>query len=184
RAPEPATGDVEVVPASQVPAPQIPAERPPVSRGKNWKWLVLSVVLAVIGLALLIPAYWYPKSSPPAGTARNRSTAPSRSLFLTAVDRDGQLHVEWDRSSAVIQNAKTATLSITDGDLTQKIVLNSDELRNGSVTYGRSTPTVGLRMTVQSPGAEPVEEFIRFVGRPVPSATQRPLETRSEERRV
>src|SRR5579864_740505 len=108
-------------------------------------WPAVLIVAAVVAIAL----YW---------------TARPQTLALGLLDSGGQLRITWDRDAGAVQRAAGAHLEITDGSGKVWIELDREQLRNGNVTYTRQSNNVTVRLKVDRPGAQPVEEMARFLG--------------------
>jgi proteasome lid subunit RPN8/RPN11 len=117
-------------------------------------WLVSALCLALVGLGVGAGAYWF--------------RTPAQPLAMRVMDIDGQLLIEWDRTAGPIQEASGATVEIMDGIERTKVEMDGERLREGSITYARRSDRVDVRFRVNRPGSQPVEEFIRFLGQPVP----------------
>uniref|UniRef100_Q01RC2 Uncharacterized protein n=1 Tax=Solibacter usitatus (strain Ellin6076) TaxID=234267 RepID=Q01RC2_SOLUE len=82
----------------------------------------------------------------------------------------GQVRIEWNRGSLAVLQARSATLTISDGVYSRVIPLDPAELRSTSITYSLRTDHISVSLRVQDPGnAAAVEEAVQFVGRPAPS---------------
>ncbi len=121
------------------------------------KWLWLSVVLVAV---LAVGYAWW---------SRSPDASAPQALTLRLMDLDGQLIIEWDRTSRPVQRARRGTFEILDGAERQVVVMEGERLREGSLTYARRSERVDVRCRVEAPGAAPVEEFIRFLGQPPPA---------------
>jgi hypothetical protein len=80
----------------------------------------------------------------------------------------GQVRIEWNGASLPLLEARSATLEIHDGDLTQNIPIEADQLRSTSIVYSHHSSRISIRLRVvgPDPSAAPVEEAIQFVGQP------------------
>jgi proteasome lid subunit RPN8/RPN11 len=137
---------------------ELPAMGPPLfsagRRRASRKWMWVAAVLLLTVAAALIGARNVASHSTPA------------SLGLRVMDVDGQLLIEWDRSTASVREASGALIEITDGGDVFKIEMDAARLSEGSVTYKRQSERVDIRFQVDQSGAEPVRELIRFLGPP------------------
>ncbi len=148
------------------PAPHGPA---PASSRRRTVWAGAAVLLigAILAAELLI-------------TRKTASAPPS--LALSALDVDGQLQIVWDRDSAVVRQAMGGSLEIVDGSRRLVLPFTAAGLRRGSVTYARRSGMVEVRLTVNPPGRNPVEELVRFVGaKPEPEKTPAIIPPKVEE---
>lgn len=89
-------------------------------------------------------------------------------LQLRLLDAQGQLRVEWNRTSGILGQADSASLVIADGGDVPPIPLDKETLQTGSVTYARLSEDVSVRLVVQRKGQPPYQEVARYVGSPVP----------------
>ena len=137
--------------APPLPPPSFALVEPRISR--KWIWLLLALCLLVAGLAFAARANWF--------------RTPEQALSLRVMDIDGQLLIEWDRTAKPIQEARSATVEILDGNEKVTVEMDGERLREGSVTYLRQSDRVDVRFRVERPGSRPAQEFIRFLGQPV-----------------
>lgn len=73
----------------------------------------------------------------------------SASLGLKARQANGAMHLEWDRTHPLVQEASGGLLLIEDGDLRKEIVLTPADLRAGSVIWFPRTDSVRAQLTVR-----------------------------------
>jgi hypothetical protein len=86
-------------------------------------------------------------------------------ISLSVSEKDGQLQIQWNRSSSTIVRASAGTLEITDGQDKQNLTLTQKELATGNLTYARKTGDVQIRLIVTGSGGQK-EEGSRFLGQP------------------
>jgi hypothetical protein len=123
------------------------------TRGHRLRWVLLTI------LALLVVAGGI------AALTRVLPKTPVSALKVTEINN--QLRIEWDMSSEVLRETKSATLTISDdGSKTEKILL-PEELRGGTFTYQRSGVDVSVRMMFLQPGKPGVLQATRFLGQPL-----------------
>jgi hypothetical protein len=144
------------IPSAFETAEPLPAPRP---RGLGMAWRALFVVLMIALGALGYQAYltWAPtRSAKPAPTP---SDAPA--LALQVERRGADLRVSWNRNSRTVTQATGAELSIQDGEgQQQKLHLDLEQLRNGSVLYTPANNTVRFRLEVPTPGDGKTSETV------------------------
>jgi hypothetical protein len=70
------------------------------------------------------------------------------SLRVSAASPD-QLRITWNRDSASALLARSAALEIRDGGTVNRLMLTSEELRGGSITYRRESGDVRVRLIVE-----------------------------------
>lgn len=97
-------------------------------------------------------------------------------LNLTAIERDGQLQINWDRNAPAIRNSLDAMLEIADGSLLpQSIALDQAHLHNGFFTYARQNERVDMKLVLHQPDGSQVREVTTFLGKlPEQKATEDP----------
>jgi len=129
-------------------APQFLPSPPP---RKKWPWLVgwavVVILAAVFGLR-----YWMVRPTP-------------EPISLSVVERDGQLHIEWNHAARPVTAATHGTLVINDGSNTQTFALSPRDLTAGNYNYERKTGDVEVRMSVEDSDGSKVQEASRFLGR-------------------
>ena len=93
------------------------------------------------------------------------------------LEREGQLDIEWNRQAAPVSKAVRGTLEIADGPDTRTIPLKPADLALGKFSYKRETGDIQVRMIVEAPDGEKVQEASRFLGPPPPKANDDELKT-------
>ncbi|MFN0171393.1 MAG: hypothetical protein ACKV22_33675 [Bryobacteraceae bacterium] len=112
--------------------------------------LFLSVAAGLLALSL-----WWP---------------PTRKLGLEIVDREGQLHIRWDRGSRGLAEASRGRMEIREPDSRVTAEFDAADLRRGSVHYLRRSGEVQIVFVVET-GKSVIEERARFAG---PAPARRP----------
>ena len=129
-----------------------PEYAPYPERHRRIPWAVIGVVAAAALAAILGLRYF--------GAYMN-----AEPISLMVSEKDGQLQIQWSRSSSTIARASGGTLEILDGQDKQNLTLTRQELTTGNLTYARKTGDVQIRMIVTGSGGQK-EEGSRFVGQP------------------
>jgi hypothetical protein len=127
----------EVQPAA---TPNIrPAPRPSTRRAASrlLKWSTLALALGLGTAAALFVAAYIPVGRPLATPA---------ALSVRAMDRDGQLHIAWDRGPAA--DVVSGFLQIKDGDERKAFVLDREFVDAGSIDYPRRSDLVSVSLTL------------------------------------
>ncbi len=155
--PEPAPEASEAQP-DHIPLPSFLT--PPAKRVSHWFVAVLAIAisLAVAAAAYQTRHLWLP------GLMAIRP-APELSVGLSAIDRDGQLQIQWDGNSPTVSQAASAVLEIDDGLVPWEIQLNSRHLKAGTFTYGRQTERVDIKLAIHLPGGQQAHGATSFLGR-------------------
>src|SRR5450432_2540198 len=138
--------------------PQLPAPR--AASGNSRRRWVPSVTMsgAAIAMALGGVLFWIAWSRASAG------------LSLRALDVGGQLRIDWNRNSRVIQQSQSGALEIEDGSRKVHDELSQEHLRAGNITYLRTTGNVLVRLLVRGADRSTFTEISRFLGPPVAAA--------------
>jgi proteasome lid subunit RPN8/RPN11 len=123
------------------------------------KWLGLAAGLIVIA-ALAVAGSRY--------LSFTSFTPSNETLSLGVLERDGQLDIEWNRAAAPVSKAVRGALEIADGPQTRTIPLAPRELAMGKFSYKRETGDIQIRMSVEAPDGNKLQEASRFLG-PAPS---------------
>ena len=123
------------------------------------KWLGLAAGLIVIA-ALAVAGSRY--------LSFTSFTPSNETLSLGVLERDGQLDIEWNRAAAPVSKAVRGALEIADGPQTRTIPLAPRELAMGKFSYKRETGDIQVRMSVEAPDGNKLQEASRFLG-PAPS---------------
>jgi hypothetical protein len=139
-------------------------------RERHWAWLGiwLFAILSIAGLA-----YW---------VLSIRTPAP---LLLRVMEQDGDLHIEWDRTSSSVRSASTASLEIRDGARTRDIQLSSEQLALGKYLFPVGPSDIAVRLSVDGFLMPRVEESANYVAQAQAGAGPRgPTEIREQRDRL
>ena len=134
------------------PAPPVVSRNSP--RRGAWSAAAIAAVLAAVLL-------WNVRSRPPTD------------LSLRVLDVDGQLRIDWNHSSRVIQQGQGGAIEIVDGSSKVYNDLSKEDLRSGSVTYLRTTGHVQVSLAVRGVDQSTQTQIIRFSGPPVATTARR-----------
>ena len=105
-----------------------------------------------------------PTGSVAAAPAKTPASAPI--LGLTTFDREGQLQIYWDRTSAAVRDAAYGVLEISeDGTVPKAIQLDAASLQNGSFSYQRTTAKVDLKLVIHQKQGPDLRESSSFLGK-------------------
>jgi proteasome lid subunit RPN8/RPN11 len=151
-------------PSAELPVPQFLAANPPSSR--RWLWILVTIGAGLgIGAAGFQARHeWLLKAIAVASPEPAAPVAPP-SLGLTAIDREGQLLISWDRDSRALLRARDAVLEIADGaPPVQTIPLDRAHLQTGSFTYARQGTKVDVRLIVHQANGPEIREVTSFWG--------------------
>jgi len=134
-------------------------------------WLVTAIVLAGLGLAVLTGAIHI------SGLIGSHAT-----LNLRATDSGGAVRIEWDPTAEPLVDAGNASLLVLDGDKRVETPLNPEMVRAGKIDYRRRSSDLEIRLRVNGPDGNPVQELTRLTGLPAitPPAPERYAADRSE----
>ncbi len=123
---------------------------PPSGRQRtSWKWIaVAGAIVLIAAAALAFAIVWRAQEARPLG--------------LELSDESGQLYIRWNSAATPVRRARGGTLEIDDGGKRLSVLLTTERLRSGSVTYARRTDDIEVRMKVQ--GLVPAQESVRVVG--------------------
>ena len=162
RAADPPLKAASPAPALELAEPLTPGPTK-TSSGKKWLWLVAALIV-VAGLAIT-------------GTRFVTSGQTNQAIMLSVLEREGQLDIEWNRQAAAVSKAVRGTLEIADGPQTRTIPLKPTDLALGKFSYKRDTGDIQVRMIVEAPDGQKVEEASRFLGSPPHKANDAELKT-------
>jgi proteasome lid subunit RPN8/RPN11 len=112
---------------------------------------------ALLGLAALLAA----AAAVISVLEMRRESAPFQ---VRLADSNGQLTISWDRTAQAVQQARSATLEIGDGNEAISVPLTPDQVRRGNVTYMRNSRAVTVRLRVHPESGPPVDDLASFVG--------------------
>jgi proteasome lid subunit RPN8/RPN11 len=163
-APEPEPEPVAPV-REMPPPPSFLLTEPEPSRGWVAPLLIVCAAAALGAGGYLTHQTWLPKMM---AAVRPSHVIPgvAPALNLTAIERDGQLQINWDRTAPAIRNSVDATLEIADGSLLpQSITLDQAHLHNGFFTYARQNERVDMKLILHQPDGSQVREVTTFLGK-------------------
>lgn len=143
--------------AAAQPLDSAPAGSAEARTGKKWIWLVAALIV-IAGVAISGWRYLAPGST-------------NQAVGLSVLERDGQLDIEWNRQAAPVSKAVYGMLEIADGQKTRSIPLQPADLALGKFSYKRESGDIQVRMIVDQPDGEKVQEASRFLG-PSPAKPQ------------
>lgn len=156
-------------PAPDIPLPSflsVPARKPHkrfrLPRWYSW-WIQAPLLIALLGADALLGYFAAVRIG---GKARTDPYA----LSLEVKEYGDNLHLSWDREARAIASARRGVLTIVDGGSTRTIDLTSGQLRDGRVTYRRTTTDVRLELEVFVDESTTVSE----TWQPQPGAAPRP----------
>jgi TonB family protein len=128
------------------------------------KWVWSAGIFAIILLAaggLFVYRGFAPRGRPAAAVAARQDLSP---LSLRVERTAGGLLLTWNRAAQVIDEAKHATLSISDGDRHENYDMDIEQLRKGSIVYMPYTQDVSFRMEVMgSDQSKTASELVRVL---------------------
>ena len=168
--------DIEPVPAKPVerlledgaPAETTPAPVPPapvVSRPRRrWAWIATPIAVTLAAVLL-----WNIRTPAPAD------------LTLRALDMGGQLRIDWNHASRVIQQSRSGAIEIEDGTYKVHNELSQEDLRSGSITYLRNTGHVQVSLVVRGTDQGTQTAVLRFSGSPPVTKAVRPSQPEPEK---
>ncbi len=90
----------------------------------------------------------------------------SAGLTVRALDEGGQLRIDWNRNSSVIEQSQGGAVEIEDGSLKVHHELSQEHLRAGSITYLPTSGNVLVRLLVRGTDQSTFTEMSRFLGPP------------------
>jgi hypothetical protein len=129
-------------------------------------WLRLVPTFALFGLVTAgIQLLWLSRPAE-ATQAAAITTGDASSLGLKVTVQPQQLEIRWNQHSAEIVAAKKAMLRVTEGDVSEKVPVDNQELRDGYVVYTPKTNDVHIRFEVSGIDGKTTTESVRVVAIP------------------
>jgi hypothetical protein len=123
----------------------------------GWVWMPLSVIFLLMGTAL-----GFQIALSVRGEVGQGSGQDPYALYLSATPSAGSVHLSWDRTSPVLNAAKSGRLVINDDGEERNVDLNIVQLRNGTVVYNGASGDVDFRLEVTTTKDVVVSESIQF----------------------
>jgi hypothetical protein len=129
-------------------------------------WLRLFPTVALFGLVTAgIQMLWLSRPAE-ATPAAEMTTADAAPLGLKVTVQPQQVDIRWNQHSAAILAAKKAVLTITEGDVREKVPIDNRELRDGYVAYTPQTNDVYIRLEVSETDGNTTTESVRVIAIP------------------
>jgi hypothetical protein len=127
--------------------------------------LLTTTALFSIGTAAVLAGL---DSRHPATAAANvQATAGYESpLGLKVTSRKQQLEIRWDHALGAVLNGGKGVIKITEGEVTELIPMDRNDLQDGYVSYTPMTNDVRIRFEVNQADGTSVTESARVVAIP------------------
>jgi len=129
-------------------------------------WLRLLPTFALFGLVTAGIQMSWPSRTVEATQMAELATADASPLGLKVAAQPHQLEIHWNLHSTQILAAEKAIVAITEGDVTEKIPIDRQELRDGYVAYTPKTNDVYVRFEVTGADGGSTTESVRVVAIP------------------
>lgn len=158
--------------AWKYPEPDLP-ERVSLTRGIAARvaiepslWLRLFPTVALFGMVTAgIQMLWL--SRPAEATQSVELITNDKSpLGLKVTVQPQQVDIRWNQHSPAILAAEKAVITITEGDVREKVPVDNQELRDGYVAYTPQTKDVHIRFEVSGADGNTTTESVRVVAIP------------------
>ena len=122
--------------------------------GSTPKWFKLA---PTIGLFILVTGLVQFVSTP--SVVESPVVEPLREsvLGLKVTSRPHQLEAFWNPAAPPIAGSEKAALKVSDGDVTEVVSLDADDLHTGFVVYTPKTKKVDVRLEVSQNGSVTAE---------------------------
>ena len=118
----------------------------------DWFRLVPTIGFFILGTAVLESVTTGSPPSLPVARPVREST-----LGFMVASRSHELEIFWNRDAPQVAGAEKATLKIYDGNVTEVVNLDRNDLHDGFVAYIPKTNDVGVRFEVSEHGATTTE---------------------------
>lgn len=135
------------------------------SDGNRWMRLLPTVgtaMLAIILASFIVDVQHIRELRKPASDTGAGDTG----MGLRVASKPQQVDVFWKHDSAAIRDAEKGNIRITDGDLTEVIPFDSQQLQDGSLVYQPRTNDVAIRLEVTQHDGRRTAESVRVVATP------------------
>ena len=172
-APQPLAEPIRAEPKREQPETESPVDlpvpqflsQPPVAVYR-WGVAILAIcgLVALAGVAYETYGSWLPKVMAAVRPTPVAQAAPN--MGLNAIDREGQLQINWNRNSPAVRRAVKAILEISDGaTLAQAVTLDPAHLQNGLFSYGRQSERVDVKLILHQRDGQQFREVTTFLGK-------------------
>ncbi len=155
-----ASEDAPVLAMEKVSEEFVPVKEAP-SRSRPLVLAGTLIIALLIGVLLFEGSVWL-KQQAQATAAKAVAVQPSKNGLALRADKNGKdLRVDWDHSAPVLAGASAGILAIRDGnEREQKVTLNEELLKAGSVVYKPLHGSVSLRLVILGPGGGELGESV------------------------
>jgi hypothetical protein len=167
-------------PQSAATAWHVPADPPSGGREIRWSRLVPTIVIAVVAVSVMQlvskktvsaaslhpSAIESPASAETAVTPTPMAAPNGDGLGLRVTLAAHQLEIRWSRDSKIIASSDRGVMKITESGITESVVFDQSQLRDGYVAYIPKTNDVGIRLEVTAKDGATTVESIRSVAIP------------------
>jgi hypothetical protein len=131
--------------------------------GEPSLWLRLLPTFAVFGLVTAGTQMLWPSRTAEATQIAELTPTNVSPLGLKVAVQPHQLEIRWNARATQLLAAEKGVLEITEGDVTAKIPIDRQELRNGYVAYSPKTNDVYVRFEVSGADGKSTTESVRVV---------------------
>ena len=154
----------EDVPVAPIESIEASGQEKPTWRAR-WPWTAAAVLLIGLGSVLF-------QGARALVILREKATAR---LGLAVERNGGDLVINWDAKSPVVQQARNGSLRIADGSFQRQINLDGGLLRAGQMVYSPETSNVLLELDIAAGKLGVVRESVRVLGSPHKASATRIL---------
>jgi hypothetical protein len=134
--------------------------------GEASLWLRLLPTFALFGLVTAGIQMLWPSQKAEATQTAELATADTSPLGLKVVVQPKQLEIRWNLHSTQILAAEKAVVAITEGNVTEKMPIARQDLRDGYIAYTPKTNDVYIRFEVKGANGSSTTESVRVVAIP------------------
>ena len=134
--------------------------------GETSFWLRLLPTFALFGVVTAGTQMLWPSRTAEANQTAQITSDVATPLDLKVVVQPQQLEIRWNQHSTHILAAEKAVVAITEGDVTEKIPIDRQELRDGYVAYAPKSNDVYIRFEVMGTDGSSTTESVRVVAIP------------------
>lgn len=137
--------------------PPAEGEKKPYRIKADWRWVPLSFIFLLLGVAIGAHSWMSVSSQLP-----NPLNQDAYSLGLTLTPSGDGLHLRWNRTSPAVAASSRGVLYITDGGVEKVVSLDQAQLQAGSAIYRRGSKDVRVRLEVKARDRVSVSETVEF----------------------
>jgi hypothetical protein len=130
------------------------------------RWLRLIPTIGVAMFSIFLAGFILDVQKTQGAKTMSEPSADFSPLGLKVTSQPQQVQILWNHAASAIHDAATATIRISDGDVSESVPFDGRQLQDGALVYRPRTNDVNIRMEVHEQDGRQVSESLRVVAIP------------------